>query len=534
MALSHAFKDAVIALVGEANVDFPTSELLSQPSTSPRGEPAIARIYPKTTDDVAAIVKLAAVHSVALYTVSTGHNWGYGDALPSGQGQVLLDLGRMNKIVEVNETLAYAIIEPGVTQGALYDHLKRNGIKLWLDSTGAGPDGGIIGNVLERGFGHTPYGDRFLSVAGLEIVLASGEILKTGFGRYDKSVVTPVYPYGVGPVLDGLFSQSSLGIVTRMAIWLMPEPEYFCAAIVMAEQDNQIEAIVDRLRPLRLDGTLKSVVHIGNDMRLMSGRMRYPYDRTGGATPLPSDLRETLRRELAIPAWALTAGFYGSHAEVKASVARLKKALAGLKVSIITLDDRKLAMGRRAIGLLPNVGIAAKLRKRIDDGEAAIGLLKGIPSRHFLAGAYWRNRTVSTDPDFGHDPAKDGCGLLWLGPVLPATGDHVRRLMTIIEPIFQRYGFDCLATLSFVNARSLAAVLTVIFDKTSESERASATDCYNALTKAVIDAGYPPYRGHAQYMDNLYQAESVYWQTIRKLKSSLDPDGILAPGRYGA
>ncbi|MDA5193575.1 FAD-binding protein [Govanella unica] len=532
MSVPEQFKSSAAAIVGADNVlfgdDFP-----QPPTTSPRVRSLAGRVCPGSSSEVAAILKLATAEGVAVYPVSTGRNWGYGDAIPPRDGAILLDLGRMNRIRAVDEQLAYAVIEPGVTQGALYDHLRERGLKLWLDCTGAGPDGGIIGNVLERGFGHTPYGDRFLAVAGLEIALPTGEILKTGFGRYDNSTVTHLYPYGVGPVLDGLFSQSGMGVVTSLGLWLMPEPEYFCAAVVMVKDSAAIAPLIERLRPLRLDGTLKSIVHIGNDMRLIGGRQRYPYEALGGLTPLPEDVRADLRRQYGIAAWSLTAGFYGSRSQVKAGVKRLRQALQGLPAKVMVVDERLLALGRRASGMLPQAGMGERLRRMVGEGEEAIGLLRGKPTRHFLAGAYWRNRRASTGPSFGHDPAADGCGLLWLAPVIPMTGDHAARLVALAELILRDYGFECPLTFSMVTARALAAIMTICFDRDNEEEAAAAAACYEAATKAFIAAGYPPYRLASQFMSSAVQDPAdPYWQTVSRLKAALDPAGILAPGRY--
>src|SRR4030095_17003422 len=141
--------------------------------------------------------------------------WGYGSRVPAGDG-VLLDLGRLNRIVAFDEDLAYVTIEPGVTQGQLYEFLRERGSRLWMDATGASPDCSIIGNTMERGFGHTPMGDHCNNVCAFEVVLPTGECVQTGFGRFAEAKAGALGRWGLGPSLDGLFSQSNLGLVTSL------------------------------------------------------------------------------------------------------------------------------------------------------------------------------------------------------------------------------------------------------------------------------------------------------------------------------
>ena len=106
------------------------------------------------------------VFGVPVYPISSGKNWGYGSRVPAADGCILLDLGRMNRIVDFNEELAYVTVEPGVTQAQLYAFLRERGSNLWVDATGASPECSLIGNAVERGFGHTPYGDHFTNCCG--------------------------------------------------------------------------------------------------------------------------------------------------------------------------------------------------------------------------------------------------------------------------------------------------------------------------------------------------------------------------------
>jgi 4-cresol dehydrogenase (hydroxylating) len=114
-------------------------------------------------------------------------------------------------------------------------------------------------------------------VCGFEVVLPTGDVAQTGFARFANSQAAAVYRWGVGPTLDGLFSQSNLGIVTRMTIWLMPAPPYFQAFFFQCGEDSQLAPLIEALRPLRLSGALRSTVHIANDYKVLAGLQQYPW-----------------------------------------------------------------------------------------------------------------------------------------------------------------------------------------------------------------------------------------------------------------
>lgn len=178
------FDQAVVemrAAVGSDHVLL-DSEALARYScdTIPWQRTCSAVVYPSSRDEVCAIVKIAAQHRLPLWTFSKGKNWAYGGTLAAQDGAVILLLERMNRILEINEDLAYAVIEPGVTYKQLSDHLKSRAIKLWTDCTDSTPEGSVLGNALDRGLGHTPYGDHFGNLCGLEVVLANGEVIQTG------------------------------------------------------------------------------------------------------------------------------------------------------------------------------------------------------------------------------------------------------------------------------------------------------------------------------------------------------------------
>ena len=118
------------------------------------GEPeekiASAAVAPSSVEEVQAVVRIANRHKIPLYPISTGKNLGYGGSAPVYSGSVVLDLKRMNRVLEVDEKQAYCVVEPGVSYFDLYRHLQERKIKLWPDVPDPGW-GSVMGNALDRG-----------------------------------------------------------------------------------------------------------------------------------------------------------------------------------------------------------------------------------------------------------------------------------------------------------------------------------------------------------------------------------------------
>lgn len=122
--------------------------------------------------------------------------------------------------------------------------------------------GGVVGNALDRGVGWTPYGDNWGSQCGMEVVLANGELLRTGMGALPNSNTWQAFKYGFGPYVDGIFTQSNYGVVTKVGIWLMQEPPVVKPVMVSFEHEEDLGVLVDALRPLRINGLLPGALVI--------------------------------------------------------------------------------------------------------------------------------------------------------------------------------------------------------------------------------------------------------------------------------
>ncbi len=457
-----------------------------------RHRPA-AVVLPESREQVRRVVQTAHEQGVALHPISRGQNWGYGAAMPPRDGMVLLDLRRMNRIVEVNAELGYAVVEPGVSQRQLADYLRDRGLPYILDATGAGPEASLVGNVLQRGFGHTPYGNRILNVSGMEVVLRDGSVIHTGFGEFPNACATHVFPYGIGPWLDGVFTQSDLGVVTRLTVWLFPRPGQITGFALKLDRADQLFPAIDVLRRLRMGGIAQSTVHVANDLRVISARRQYPWELTGGKTPLPPHIRQHLRRECGVGVWNLMGALYGTKAMVRAAAAEVRRAFAGI-ARVRFFDHRKLRLGQAVTGALARIGLLRGLAGTVESARSVYDLLCGIPSAEHLRGVYWRMRQPPRDliAELGNT------GGLWFSPVLPATGEYARQLLETLEPIFDKHGFEPLITMTSVTERALVGVVSVFYDADSKAETDAAAACYEELSAAAIARGFWPYRSGVQ------------------------------------
>lgn len=493
--------------------------------------------YPESADQIRQIVKLAGKYKVPLWVASRGNNWGYGSSTPAKENSLVLILERMNKIIEVNEELAYAVIEPGVSYEQLNSYLKEHKYALWQDCTDGTPKGSVIGNALERGIGETPYGDHFGNLCGLEVVLPDGSLFHTGGSSPEHTLKTwHLHKWGIGPYLEGIFSQSNFGIVTKAGIWLMPKPKAFQSYVFELRKEDKLKEVVDAFKKLALHGIVNTKLHMINDFVSLTILTQRHNEITQGKEFLTDTDIKNLRNKYKVASWSGGGGLYGTKAELRVQRKLMHKELDKYG-RLMFLDDTMLW------GIAKLVAIAKKFRfldsmirvfgntsiAMMEGAPYVHDILKGVPTEYFVNHAYFKHPLPR--PARNIQPARDGCGLIWFAPIVPMTGHHVTEFLALCKAKFQQHGFDFYVAMLMLNPRSVVPLMAIIFDRETELEKAGGL--YEELLALLSRNNYQQYRAGVQSWPHLFDHAPEYRAVANKIKQALDPENILAPGKYG-
>ncbi|MFX1450596.1 MAG: FAD-binding oxidoreductase, partial [Promethearchaeota archaeon] len=243
--LNNAIVTKFVEIVGEENVQWDNKPMMysymSRGIMGLRATPPDCVVRPANVEEIRKILILCNEHKIPITPMAGGLSGGFALPLLDNAG-VLLECSRMNKIIEVNTDARYVIIEPGVRSGEVWAYFRKY-YPNWAPpiADGAPPAATLLGDAIERGFSLVVarYGPQADLIMGLEVVLPTGDILRTGswgLGGVDKDKqgdkkdghAMPYYKYGLGPDLHSLFlgAQGSMGVVTKVAIKIIPHPPF--------------------------------------------------------------------------------------------------------------------------------------------------------------------------------------------------------------------------------------------------------------------------------------------------------------------
>ncbi len=455
----------------------------------------VGAVAPATVEEVQELVRIANKYKQPLWTVSTGKNMGYGMAAPATPGQMVLDLKRMNRILEVDPELGTALIEPGVTYQQLKDYLDDNNLPYWIDVPTVGPIAGPVGNTLDRGVGYTPYGEHFMFQCGMEVILPDGRLLRTGMGSIEGSTAWQAFKWGYGPYIDGLFTQSNFGVVTKMGLWLMPKPPVFKPFMIRHAEMADVSKIVETMRPLRVS----SLIANGNLMMSAAYQLAM-FNRRSDVQADPGPLSDESLKKAAkangLGMWNTYFALYGTDGTVAAVEPIIRAAIGASGGEVLTEAEMGDNPWFHHHKTLMEGGL------NLDE----IGLLR------------WRG---------------NGGGLAWFAPVAAAKGKETEGQTKLAREILEKYGFDYTAAY-VIGWRDLHHIIALLFDKSDPAEEKKADECYRELVKRFGEKGWASYRTGVNTMDLVAeQYGQVNRDFNQQIKDAIDPNHILSPGKSG-
>jgi glycolate oxidase len=207
-------------------------------------------VLPETTEQVAAILSLATAHRIPVIPRGAGSN--LAAATLAEHGGIVLALSRMRRIREVAPDELLAVVEPGVTTAALDSAANAHGL-FYAPDPGSKTVSTVGGNVAmcAGGLRGLKYGVTRNYVLGLEVVLPTGEVIRTG-GRLWKDVAG----YDLTRLLTG--SEGTLGVITEITVALMPMPATSRTGVAyfdtLADASTAVAAIIaDGVVPATLE-----------------------------------------------------------------------------------------------------------------------------------------------------------------------------------------------------------------------------------------------------------------------------------------
>jgi glycolate oxidase len=235
-------------IVGESYVSDQPEEAYfyaRDPGLMPTHEPDYV-VVPKTVEEIQKIVRLANREKIPIVPMGAGLAL-TGLVIPL-KGGIVVDMKRMTRILGVNEKARLVTVEGGTSQGLLRAYLEKNYPRLRHSIPDSPATATIAANVMIHGQGRLSqqYGFNSDMVAGLEVVLASGEICKIGSSAISPDWFSKGAPM---PDLSGLFLGwfGATGIITKVALKLYPRKKMRDVEIFITDREDLIPDIVFEL-----------------------------------------------------------------------------------------------------------------------------------------------------------------------------------------------------------------------------------------------------------------------------------------------
>jgi len=232
-------------------------------------------VRPSSTGEIAEILKIANDVKTPVWPRGAATSLVF-MGVPLKEGGIILDLTRLNNIIEIDDETMSVTAEPGITWGKIESELKERGWYTGFIGPGPGYSSTIGGavSVASVMYGSAKYGTACDILLGLEVILPTGEIINTGSSALKKFFRHT--RYGIGPDSSGLFCGDNgiMGIKTKITFKLFPYPESTKYIHYRYEGINDVINCLDEMARYRIASDLALV---DNDIGISwGGKGRFP------------------------------------------------------------------------------------------------------------------------------------------------------------------------------------------------------------------------------------------------------------------
>lgn len=329
----------------------------------------------------------------------------------------------------------------------------------------------IIQQTLDRGHGYTVSGDRQHFIGSLEVVLPSGEILRTGQWAVPNSPSAHACSNSFGPQIDGLFLQSNLGIVTKMAVALDAAPASYMDIKIHCPDINDIAPLIDMVQQLDREGITQSHVMVTNLNHFAShDAPKHQQQSTPG--PLTPESIAYLKKKYNTGYWRCLIALYGPKSLVLARWQRIQEVVPVC---------------------LPSARLEHTLHEGVDgrpvDNRTIGGLAAGVPTM---------DPVKLADYNLPSDGTGAG-GHIDTTLILPCDGPTVVSWFRKAKAIMEEQGVDPFVG-CHIFPKYILFVQEYVFDKKNPKHREGGRKVVKALLAEAEKNGFANYRSHIQHM----------------------------------
>lgn len=494
--------------------------------------PKIHKIYnAKNEQEIQEILQECRTSKTPLYVHSTGNNWGYGAKSPIKEDSCVLSLSEMNQISNFDSERGIVHLQPGVTHAQLSEFLRANGNRWIAPVHGGGPDCSIMGNLLERGYGITPIEDHFSSLQSMRAILPNGEIYESAYRSLGMPDLCENFQWGIGPYMDGIFTQSNFGIVTDICIRLAPKRDFREVWIVKIKPKASWDQILRTVRKIQQDhGHSIGGINVMNKERMNSMFSEYPTDKKANSHALSKEEVQEFAQSMGFNQWTIVLSIQSTKATGKAIKKQLKKELKEIQAGTNVINDFSLGLLNFISKFIPKLG-KMDFKKFAASSKGLLDIIDGIPNHTAVKLAYWMNETPFQDSK--QLPDMDNCGLIWFSPIIPLNDVIMETFLQICEDTSNKYNINPLITLTSFNSLSLECTFPILFNKNSPGAAENARAFYMEIFEECRKIHCIPYRLPIFAMEAIKQTPlKGSFMLASSIKQQLDPDNILSPGRY--